>query len=301
MLNGNSTRSRWTKTILAAAATALLLIAAGRAHAETWSFGVMADTQWTTANDGKNPNSVAVDIINQINQEFINKNVKFVVQVGDLTDKGTNAALGTRAAHAQALYSNGIGFFPLRGNHESSAAAATEFKTVLPQTGGGPNNATPAYALQANGIVFSGSPLAIGGNFSSPSTDEHGLSYSFDYNNARLVLLDQFTPSSRAGNDIASQQSWISATLSSRSPASHVFVFGHKGLITENHPDTLFGSDPSKKPAAQDAFITSLHDNGVRYLISGHDHMHNRSLMSTTDGASAFVQQIVWACPDFRG
>jgi hypothetical protein len=88
-----------------------------------WSFGVMSDTQWIGTDDGKNPRTVAVDITNQLNTQFINKQVKFVVQVGDLTDDGSNAALDMRAEFAQALYNANIGFFPLRGNHESGTRA----------------------------------------------------------------------------------------------------------------------------------------------------------------------------------
>jgi hypothetical protein len=40
-----------------------------------WKFAVMSDTQWsaTKDTDHKNPNSVATDIIAQLNQEFIAK------------------------------------------------------------------------------------------------------------------------------------------------------------------------------------------------------------------------------------
>jgi hypothetical protein len=59
-----------------------------RPASQQYSFGVMADTQWTNppGDDGKNPNSVAVDIIRQLNQQFIQDHVKFVIQVGDLVD-----------------------------------------------------------------------------------------------------------------------------------------------------------------------------------------------------------------------
>jgi len=42
----------------------------------------MADTQWTAPTDpaAKNPNGVAVSIIEQINQRFIETGVKFVGQ-----------------------------------------------------------------------------------------------------------------------------------------------------------------------------------------------------------------------------
>src|SRR4030042_1487490 len=102
---------------------------------EIWSFGVMADTQWTPYGfrdddgdgvktyglldpEGENKGSVAVGIIDQLNQRFIAHGVKFVIAVGDLTDNGSDAGIAARAAAAQALYNAGIGFFPMRGNHE---------------------------------------------------------------------------------------------------------------------------------------------------------------------------------------
>jgi hypothetical protein len=284
------------------------------APSTAWSFGVMADTQWISTDDGKNPNSVAVDIINQLNSQFIAKGVKLVVAVGDVTDNGSNLALDTRAEFAQALYNANIGFFPLRGNHESSTAGAAEFKRVFPQTMGGMQNATPANAFIANAddvntlpTAVSGSPFAMGANFSEPSsvltgtgnTAWDGLSYSFDYNNARFVLLDQFmmaNGTSASGNyQIKPQQAWISTTLAGKPTGGHVFEFAHKGLITENHTDTLFGSDPSQDAAGQDAFIASLANNGVRYHMGGHDHMHNRAIVTTTDGTTAKVQNIICA------
>ena len=69
----------------------LMVIMSQSAFAERWSFGVMSDTQWTAPTDpaGQNPNGVAVSIIKQLNQQFINHGVKFVIQVGDLTENGT--------------------------------------------------------------------------------------------------------------------------------------------------------------------------------------------------------------------
>jgi hypothetical protein len=279
-----------------------------------WSFGVMADTQWISTDDGKNPNSVAVDIINQLNAIFIAKGVKLVVAVGDVTDNGSNLALDTRAEFTQALYNAGIGFFPLRGNHESSTAGAAEFKRVYPQTMGGMQNNTPSNAFIANAddvntmpAAVSGAPFSMGMNFSEPSsvltgtgnTVWDGLSYSFDYNNARFVLLDQFMRADGASASgyyqITPQIPWISATLAAKPAGSHAFEFAHKGIITENHVDTLFGADPSADAVNQDAYIAALANNGVRYHMGGHDHMHNRAIVTTTDGTSAKVQNIICA------
>ncbi len=40
-------------------------------HIDKWSFGVISDTQWTKSDDGYNPNTVAANIIAQIDQKFI--------------------------------------------------------------------------------------------------------------------------------------------------------------------------------------------------------------------------------------
>ena len=93
----------------------MIFVSTVSAHdAGPWSFGVIPDTQWTVPDDGRNPNSLSVDIINHINQEFINKGVKFVVAVGDITDNGANVALDTRATYVQALYNAHIGFETFR-------------------------------------------------------------------------------------------------------------------------------------------------------------------------------------------
>ena len=248
-----------------------------------WSFGVMSDTQWIGADDGKNPNSVSVGIINQITPQFINAGVKFVIQVGDLTDNGSTVALDTRAAAATNLNNAGIGFFPLCGNHEASQAGALRFLQDFPQTTANGTNVLDAF------------------NFSSPAPELTGLSYSFDYNNARFVLLHQFTRTNNTFNTstlqnsaITDQVAWVSTTLASRPTNTHGFVLGHKNLIGENHTDVLFGANPSSNLVYQSQFIDALATNSVKYYFGGHDHIHQRSLIASPDG-TASVQEIIGA------
>ena len=289
-------------------------IAASKLHREngkSWKFGVMADTQWGKNVDGQNPGTCAVGIINLVNAEFIKHDVKFVVQVGDLIDQEDDTSNGTagkrtmpvRAAAAQALYDNGIGFFPLRGNHEGSTTAANEFLGLYPQARG--------YGHNVHGAD----------HFSSPFAALDGLSYSFDFSNVRFVLLDQFaradgsvfngtttsylTPASTGpstaavGFNIIDQQPWIDSRLSGRPRDSHAFVLAHKNLIGQNHVDTLFGDDPSKNPSARNSFISSLQKNGVRYTLGGHDHMHHRSVVTSPDG-TASVKQVICSSDSYK-
>jgi len=290
----------------------------------SWSFGIMADTQWTTGSDadGLNPYTCAAEQIRQLNNQFIDSNVPFVIHVGDLCDgvsEPSSAANGEliRAAYTQALFNNNIGFFPLRGNHDDQAEAGTtvanlasQFVSNYPQTQNGVMNNTPSAALSVTNPdattqpipAKTGTTFTVGSNFSSPDPwgtgDLKGLSYSFDVNGSRFILLDQFAPTDYSSNSnysidttIAAQQSWITTQLKSRPTGGHAFVFGHKGLITQDHVDVLLGENPAQNPTNTDAFIQSLAGNGVHVYINGHDHMHDRSIVYTTDGKTASVMQ----------
>lgn len=247
-----------------------------------WKFGVMSDTQWTPyPADAANSNAVAVSIINQINPRFIDAGVKLVVQVGDLTENGAAADVDVRAAAAQPLYDAGIGFFPLRGNHESGLVGATQVTNDFPQTQGVGGNVHDAT------------------NFTSASSALAGLSYAFDQNNARFVLLDQFTrldgtfnTSTLQNNAIVDQVQWVNDTLSNRTAGTHAFVFSHKNLIGENHTDVLFGANIASNAASQNQFIAALASNGVRYTLSGHDHVFQRSMIASPDALSS-VEEII--------
>jgi hypothetical protein len=276
----------------------------------SWSFAVMADTQWTNPPgdvDHMNPNTVAVDIINQLNRQFIGKQVKFVIQTGDLTDKQSTASIDTSAIFRQALYNAHIGFYPLRGNHESSAASAAEVTRVFPQTQSATMNATPADAYAVANTdqatqpspVKSGDPFRVGAIATAPvpvPLGFGGLCYAVDFKNARLVFLDQFTPLTNASHSVLDdgQVAWMNSELTSRPAGTHAFVFGHKGIITDSHVDTLFGANPSVNPALQNTFIDGLAAAGVRYYMGGHDHMHNRALVRSPDGTSS-VEDITMA------
>ncbi len=115
---------------------------------EAWSFGVMGDTQWTlgrpgyspavfgaggtpgyTYSDNENPNFISEAIAKQIRQRMIGHGVKFMFQMGDSSNWGGDAGIFTNANNVLDLYtaSDGIGFFPLRGNHATYAFMVGDF------------------------------------------------------------------------------------------------------------------------------------------------------------------------------
>ncbi len=288
-----------------ATACALSLFIASAAMASPWKFGVMADTQWIGADDGLNPNSVSVGVIKQLNRQFINHKVKFVIQTGDLEDTYNTNAMNTTAIFRQDLYNAGIGFWPLRGNHESSQEAANQFVSVFPQTTDScrmnltPNSAfsTPNPDTRQPNPIQKGSAFCVGFISATPAapTGFTGLDYAFDYENARFILLDQFTPTTGTSHKTLddNQVAWVDGQLSGRPANSHAFVYGHKAIISQNHTDGLFGL-PSDQTGRTNTFVKSLANNGVRIYMGGHDHMHNRAIVASPDH-TANVQNIVMA------
>lgn len=250
--------------------TLALLGGASPAFAEKFSFGVMGDTQWAGSDPtGNNVNTVAVNQIKACNTQFVAAGVDFVVQVGDLTDAGSDASLKTRLDANNALNSAGIAFYGLRGNHESSTANRTYFQ----------NNYIPASSSSA--IIAKGSD---------------NTSYSVTYKNTKLVLLDIATSTSTT--TLSQQTTWMGSQLSA-ADHTQAFVFSHKNLLGQNHKDNEFGSSNDANPALQNAFIKTLADNNVKYEISGHDHIHHRSLVTSPDG-TAKVQQIITASDSYK-
>ena len=268
-----------------------------------WSFGVMADTQWRTGvNAGGESGSCATTIIDALNRQFIAHNCRFVIQVGDLVDvESVNGVrtLPTRRNHAQALYDAGIGFFPVRGNHESSAVAAAEMPVLFPQMLG-----KGGHLFGANDFD---SPVLNATATDPMGTRLKGLTYSFDYANARFILIDQFIRADGSNfdgtksynNNAVDQIDWVDAMLASNSADDHAFVFSHKNLIGQNHKDVLFGANLTSNASARDEFIKSLNQYGVRYCLGGHDHMHHRSIVKSGDGKAA-VGQIICASNSYK-
>ena len=301
---------------------------------KSWSFGIISDTQWTKPDDGYNPNTIAAWIIKQIDQKFIEADVDLVIAVGDTVDCGDTDNIYTRALYAQDLYNAGIGFYPLRGNHEAVSCAnpdsAAAMQYAFPQIGTGVNNNTPdditTASIPTADLVNNapadkeGQPFVVGTSFSEPvwvNHKEKSLSYAFQYKNATFMMLDQFDADGNYYNStIPEQMYWIDKTLSQRPAKSHAFVFVHKNILGRNHKDNMFGGtitgdDPGDgdgvdissltedekkaleaKIYAENEFIACMQANEVPMVISGHDHNHYYSLVTSPDGNSQVYQLI---------
>lgn len=276
-----------------------------------FKFAVYGDTQWTRHQldsatglsdlsidpAGSNPYSVAGSIIDQIDAQCVKHGVDFVIQVGDLTDCGTTRAIQARALMAQTnLIGKGIDFFPIRGNHETygpgygessnTDSSVTAMKDAFPQ-------------MLGNQVVSAAENFSL----ASDSVAADCLTYAFDFGNARFIMLDTWCTGTKNvsaagynyGYTVNDQQDWLSAQLTHRHPA-HAFVFAHQPLMAEDHQDTMFNGYSNANQDWQNAFYASMHDNGARYFISGHDHIHQRSLVKSPDGASVVEELICASC-----
>ncbi len=294
----------------------------GRYHSkDAWSFGIHGDTQWTLAEDAANPNFVSGSILKQVNDEFIRHGVKLVVAMGDMSDRAKPGAMAARAEYAKTLYDAGIGFFPMRGNHESYgwlfnyAPVESEISAMLQNF--------PQTQKEMFGAYNLSSPVTLDGK---ENNELAGLSYSFDYgpggNNVRFVILDTedircettemkqngttnpFWPKECKNYPIPSQQEWITDRLNkSGRNATHAIILSHRAPISENHTDSPFnpniilGQKPinlDKNPEGQNAFFESMDKNDVKLYLGAHDHIHHRSIIKSPDGKSRF-QEIIAA------
>jgi hypothetical protein len=335
------------KTLLALIVALAVFMAVGPSSAETLKFGIISDTQWTKTDDGYNPNTVAAWIIKQIDQKFIEAGVDLVIAVGDTCDQGSQVNIDTRALYAQTLYNAGIGFYPLRGNHEAAFGLPPTYETLylnsglemryaFPQIGTGINNNTPpdittdlipSVDLSNNAPAEkTGKNFKVGDHFSEPASVNYrnnSVSYAFRYKNATFMLLDQFNVDGEYHpSTISDQMDWIDSTLSSRPSNTHAFVFVHKNILGQNHKDNMFGGDirPTNPDAGQDPgdgdgmsisaltqdekdalaakialeneFIACMQANHVPLVISGHDHNHYYSTVTSPDGLSQVDQLI---------
>lgn len=270
-----------------------LLIKAAQAADTPWKFGVMADTQWGNSN-GINAGTCAVGVINALNQEFIAHGCRFVVQVGDLVDvEGEitgdwfhwhwKSNLDARAHAAQALYDAGIGFYPVRGNHEATQQSAESMVDLFPQTRGNGNN-------------FLGVDAVHGSNHSQLQ----GLSYAIDCENVRIILIDQFIRlnglSLNINNNVVDQVGWVQGLLENRPSDMHAFVMAHKNLVGQSHDDCILGSGPGDNSSERNQLIGAMQATNAAYYMGGHDHMHHRSIVRSPDNTAAAEQIICASC-----
>lgn len=246
--------------------------------ADAWKFGVIPDTQWKQI-EGEENHGVGIHLIDAVVDEMIKQDVDLVIHVGDLCDRASDEAFAVAAKHFKPLADAGIKFYPIRGNHDSSNEdSAEQFARAFPN--------------------LPGTPGAEGTSPDLPGMA--GLTYAFAHKDVKFVMLDIFrvkvdgkTVDYKPGDF----QPWIDAELRA-DDHRHAIVVSHKNLIGQNHKDNIFTSTAvqNRYPEMQNAFFKSLQDNGVRYYLSGHDHLYYRARIKSPDRESEVMQIICGSC-----
>jgi len=213
------------------------------AENKVWKFAVVGDTHVTNNSD----------TIKEMIPYFLQDSIKLILICGDIVEGGkmtTSAEFETELnmwqTIFQPLYDKGIGIYPIRGNHEDDAADDIAVWNKI---------FTGTKALPQNGPA-----------------SETNLSYSFTFNNALFVGLDNYI------NIHKVNQNWLNEQLvSNKQP--HVFVFGHEAAFKVFHTDCLddFATE-------RNTFWKSLTNAGVKAYFCGHDHFFDATQIDDGDG-----------------
>jgi len=206
-------------------------IASSIAKSKPWRFVVIADTHVTSNSD----------TIKEMVPYFIKDSIDLVVVCGDIVEGGLNTTSAQMTQELQMwedifnpLYDKGIGVYTMRGNHEYDVT----------------NN------LTAWNSMFSGSKQMPQ---NGPSGEEN-LTYSFEHNNAKFIILDNYV------NIHKVNQAWLDQQLISNTQP-HIFVFGHEAAFKVFHTDCL-----DDYLTERNAFWQSMENAGVKAYFCGHDH-----------------------------
>lgn len=227
-----------------------------------WRFAVLSDTQGSLEGDsGVGPylNVIAKAIAAE------DPPVDFVLVNGDLISGGANHSDGkpdistmfqTWFTDMAPVYDAGIKVYPVRGNHETY---------TLPF--GLPENDTKPWldAFAKFDYIPSNGPA-----------DATRLIYSFQHKNALVIGLDFYIQNAFYPTI---PQAWIDEQLAANK-LPHVLVCAHLPIVQANM-QSVVAEDDSILEA--DTFFDSLVNAGCKIYFCGHDHFHNRAVL-TRDG-----------------
>ena len=209
---------------------------AGAEH-EKWHFVVVGDSRG-------NDVGVNTKILSEVAAEIVGNNPEFVLFPGDLVNGSGNnekhrAQLTKWRETMQPVYDAKINVYVVRGNHNKGSREA---------------------GLGIWNDIFSG-PYAMPDN--GPAGEEK-LTYSFDHNNAFVIVLDQYITRGQKNN-----QAWID-TQFANSSLPHVFVMGHEPAFAVKHKDCL-----DDNVQQRNEFLDSITREGGRMYFCGHDHFYD--------------------------
>jgi acid phosphatase type 7 len=226
-------------------------------NAKAFKFLIFGDSQSSIAGDA--PYSVWRETVHKAYQA--NSDVKFMVNIGDLTDYGLQGAHWNAWFAAAKGVIDSIPIMPVSGNHESYGP-----RKVAP----------PQYYLE---------------QFSLPQNGPEGLkghAYSYDYGPVHFTVLDsQQLEQQQSGDILKPQQAWLEADLVA-SKALWKIVFFHR---------SPYGVKPKRdEEEIRKAFCPILEKYHVNLVFTAHDHgvartppMKNGAAMKTAAEGTIYI------------
>jgi hypothetical protein len=235
----------------------LLFASTQSASATTWKFLVYGDSR---SNNTSNP--INVPILTELANQTLVENPEFVLFPGDLVYTGGQSVYDTWTNIMRSVYAAGIGVCPVAGNHEANGGtnALSAFKStfITPYT-------TAPFAGMTNMVV--------------DNSLFDGRSYSFEFNNAMFLCMDNYSNSSTSAHVV--NQTFLDARLAARNPTNTPLVFA-----MWHEPAFKCGSDTGleNKPTQRNVTWTSIQNAGCRQVFNGHDHSYATARLDDGDG-----------------
>jgi len=208
------------------AATLLVLLLASPVLAGRWTFAAIGDNRSVYASYR--------NVLQQIKTMSVNFRPKFppmdfVLAVGDLDPVAKNHKI-----YQEIFKTSAPVYVPVRGNHEKPIDVGYIMKNILP------------------GI---GNRLHL--------RNQESVQYYMDWNNARVIVLDQYADWPDALTNPEALK-WLENAITSATHADHVFIAFHEPEVT--------------RKGQGDAFWELLlrHHDKVRAVFVAHTHMYER-------------------------
>ena len=234
----------------------LLFASAQVVSGATWKFLVYGDSR---ASSGSGVNTA---ILGELATQTLAEDPLFVLFPGDLVGTGGQTVYNTWKTTMQPVYDAGIGVCPVAGNHEASGgvSALSAFKSTF---------ITPYTTTPFDGMS----------NLVVDSSSFDGRSYSFQFNNALFLCMDNYSNSSTSAHVV--NQAFLDAQLAARNPTNTPLVFA-----MWHEPSFKAGQDTGleNKPTQRNATWTSIQNAGCRQVFNGHDHSYATARLDDGDG-----------------
>ncbi|MGE9293065.1 MAG: LamG-like jellyroll fold domain-containing protein [Puniceicoccales bacterium] len=238
---------------------------------EALSFGVIPDTQGGT--NGTPPDEAAA-----IAARFIGHAPSFIIHCGDVTD-GNSSNGNTKFSQLEdlkellvnPLAEHGIGFYPVRGNHDSNA---------YNQVSSGVSAWAAAFPYLFEGDDPIVDPTDVpGGSVDSPNDSNFCYVYSPN-DNVFMVSVDQWN-----GGASSNYSDWVAAKfkeIRESHPDAHIFGFSHSGLYAlASHPAMSEFVSGGSEP-----YIAAGKQYQIDGWFSGHNHIYDRSMAVDLENGS---------------